>query len=78
MADFVLASLSSPALALDAPLVSGEPLHPVAERRQREAWADAAWPAREIRVIAVPEVIPPLLAVARSGATRPSPASWLE
>lgn len=57
MADFVLASLSSPALALDAPLVSGEPLHPVAERRQREAWADAAWPAREIRVIAVPDAL---------------------
>lgn len=57
MADSVLASLSSPALALDAPKVSGEPLHPAAERRQREAWANAAWPAREIRIIAVPDAL---------------------
>lgn len=57
MADSVLASLSSPALALDAPAVAGEPLHPVAERRQREAWASAAWPAREIRIIAIPDAL---------------------
>lgn len=57
MADSILASLSSPALAFDAPTVSGESLHPAAERRQHEAWTNAAWPAREIHVIAVPDAL---------------------
>lgn len=57
MADSILASLSSPAMALDAPAVAGEALHPVAERRQREAWRSATWPTGEIRIIAIPDAL---------------------
>ena len=57
MADPVLAKLTSPALALSAPGVWGEPLHPAAEHRQRAAWAEAAWPPREIRIVAVHDAL---------------------
>lgn len=57
MPDLVLAKLPSPALCLSAPLVSGEPLHPAAEGRQRQGWADAARGACEIRVLAVDDAL---------------------
>lgn len=57
MTDRVLSGWRSPALELLAPRVRGEPLHPVIARGQQEAWNEASWPERDLRIVVIDDAL---------------------